>query len=63
MKILVVAAVAALGLSGCIAVPVPYHSGHAHYQPVPPVGVEVYSAPGYARPYPRQHRRHQRYGW
>lgn len=63
MKILIVAAVAVFGLSGCIAVPVPIHSGQAHYYPAPAVGVGIYAAPGYGRPHPRQHRQYPRHGW
>lgn len=58
MKSLIVAAVAVLGLGGCIAVPAPYHSADPYYYPAPAVGVGIYSAPGYS-PYwrgPRHHR-------
>lgn len=50
MKGLIVAAVAAIGLAGCIAVPVggdPYYGGPAYYYPAPAVGfVGVYSRGG-----------------
>ena len=41
MKKLIVAALAAVGLGGCIAVPAPgpYYGGDAYYYPAPAVGV------------------------
>lgn len=59
MKSLIVAAVAVLGLAGCVAVPVPYYAADTYYYPAPAVGVGVYSAPVYRdSPYWRhQHRR------
>ncbi len=61
MKGLIVAAAAALGLTGCIAVPAPY-GPEAYYYPAPAVGVGVYAAPAY-RPYyrPYYHRHWHRY--
>ena len=47
MKKLIVAALAAAGLAGCIAVPGPYYGDAGGYYPGPAVGVGVYSAPGY----------------
>ena len=61
MKAVIVAALAAVGLSGCIAVP--YHAEEAYYPaPAVGVGVGIYStpAPYYYRPY-RHHHRHHRY--
>lgn len=57
MKTLIVAAVAALGLSGCVAVPAPYY-GDAYYYPAPAVGVGVYAAPAYHYRRHQPHRRH-----
>jgi hypothetical protein len=63
MKKLIVAALAAAGLSGlagCVAVPVPgpyYGGGDAYYYPAPAVGVGVYAAPGYYGHYHRRYRR------
>ncbi len=45
MKKLIVAALAAAGLGGCVAVPAPYYGDSAVYYPAPAVGVGVYSAP------------------
>jgi hypothetical protein len=56
MKSLIVAAVAVLGLGGCIAVPAPYYSAEPYYYPAPAVG--IYAAPVYRdSPYWRSHRR------
>ena len=44
MKKLLIAALAAAGLGGCVAVPAPYY-GDAGYYPAPAVGVGVYAAP------------------
>ena len=55
MKGLIGAAVAAVALSGCIAVPAPYPD--AYYYPAPAIGVGVYAAPAYRHPhyYPRRY--------
>ena len=59
MKSLVVAAVAVLGLAGCVAVPAPYYDAE-YYYPAPTVGVGIYAAPGYRNsPYWRHHRHHR----
>ena len=58
MKGLIVAAAAALGLTGCIAVPAPY-GADAYYYPAPAVGVGIYAAPAY-RPYYRHHHHYHR---
>ena len=58
MKSLILAAIAALGLGGCVAVPTPYsYYPDSGYYPAPVVGVGVgvYSGPGYYG-----HRRHYR---
>ena len=50
MKSLILAAVAAVGLAGCVAVPGPYaYSDAGYYYPAPAVsiGVGVSSGPGY----------------
>lgn len=61
MKKLILAALAAVGLGGCVAVPAPYgyYPENAYYYPAPAVGVGVgvYSGPGYYG-----HRRH-RHRW
>ena len=58
--ILIVAALAAAGLGGCIAVPVagpgpgPYYGDTGYYYPAPAVGVGIYAPPayyGYGRPH------------
>jgi hypothetical protein len=59
VKRLIVAAAAALGLTGCIAVPAPY-GADAYYYPAPAVGIGVYSAPVYRDHY---HHRHWRGHW
>jgi hypothetical protein len=46
MKKLIIAALAAAGLGGCVAVPGPYY-GETAYYPAPAIGVGIYSAPGY----------------
>ena len=56
MKKLVVAALAVIGLGGCVAVADPYYGG---YYPAPAVGVGVYSAPVYRH---HHHHRHHRHG-
>jgi len=57
MKRLIVAAAAALGLTGCIAVPAPY-GPEAYYYPAPAVGVGIYAAPVYRHHHRRHHHRH-----
>jgi hypothetical protein len=49
MKSLILAAVAAVGLAGCVAVPAPYsyYPENSYYYPAPAVGVGVYSGPRY----------------
>jgi hypothetical protein len=56
MKGLIGAAVAALALTGCIAVPVGAPYPDTYYYPAPAVGVGIYAAPGY-----RHHHHHHRY--
>ena len=58
MKSLIAAAVALLGLGGCIAVPAPYY-GADTYSYGPPV-VGVYAPPVYYSPYWRPRHRHWR---
>lgn len=60
MKRWIVAAAAALGLTGCIAVPAPYYPD-AYSYPAPAVGVGIYSAPGFY--HHRHHRHHHRGHW
>ena len=62
MKRLIIAAAAALGLAGCVAVPYggdPYYGGPAYYPaPVVNFGVGVHSGYGYHRHHhPRHYRR------
>ncbi|HEX2829100.1 MAG TPA: hypothetical protein VHP37_22315 [Burkholderiales bacterium] len=58
MKKLIVAALAAAGLGGCVAVPAPYY-GDAGYYGAPAVSVGVYSPPVYYGGYRRHwHHRH-----
>ena len=60
MKRLIVAAVAAVGLAGCVAVPAPYYPETAYYPgPAVSVGIGV-SSPGYYGYRPR-HRYYR--GW
>ena len=62
MKKLIIAALAAAGLSGCVAVPAPYY-GDAYYAPAPAVAVGVYPAPfyyGHGRRHHHHHHRHHR---
>lgn len=67
MKKLIIVALAAVGLGGCVAVPGPYYGDTAVYYPAPAVGVGIYSAPGYyhgghgRRHGPRHHRHHRHY--
>ena len=58
MKKLIVAALAAVGLSGCIAVPAPYAGDPYYYPAAPVVGIGVYG--GY-RPHYHRHRHHYRH--
>jgi hypothetical protein len=62
MKKLIVAALAAAGLAGCVAVPAPYYGDAGYYPaPAPAVAVGVYSPPvyfgygGYRHGYHRRH--------
>jgi hypothetical protein len=59
MKRLLLAAGAALALTGCIAVPAPYPD--AYYYPAPAVGVGIYAGPGFHHHSPRGHYRHRGY--
>ena len=63
MRSVIVAALAALGLAGCVAVPGSYPAD-AYYYSAPSVGVGIYSAPGfYHRPHRyHRHHRHHRHG-
>ena len=54
MKKLIIAAVAAAGLGGCVAVPTPYY-GETAYYPAPAVAVGVYPAPVYYGGYGYRH--------
>ena len=46
MKKLIIAALAAAGLGGCVAVPAPYYGDGGYYgAPAPAVAVGVYSPP------------------
>lgn len=55
MKRLIIAATAALGLAGCVAVPAPY-GPDAYYYPAPAVSFGIYAAPTY-----RHHRHHRQH--
>jgi hypothetical protein len=55
MKKLIIAALAAAGLGGCIAVPAPYYGDGGYYSAAPAVAVGVYAPPVY---YGHGHRRH-----
>lgn len=59
MKGLIIAAAAALGLAGCVAVPAPY-GPDAYYYPAPAVGFGIYAAPDY-RHHRHHHHRHHRH--
>jgi hypothetical protein len=54
MMKLLLAAAAAVGLTGCVAVPAPYPD--AYYYPAPTIGVGIYSGPGFH--HHRGHRGH-----
>lgn len=58
MKKLIVAALAAAGLGGCVAVPAPYY-GDAGYYPAPAVAVGVYAPPVYYGGYRGHYWRHR----
>ncbi|MDB5904289.1 MAG: hypothetical protein JWM26_3167 [Betaproteobacteria bacterium] len=63
MKKIITAALAAAGLGGCIAVPVPgpYYGDAGYYgAPGPAVAVGVYAPPVY---YGRPHRGYYRHRW
>lgn len=61
MKKLIIAALAAIGLGGCVAVPAPYYGeAPGYYYAAPPVGVGVYAAPGYHH-YRHGHRHYRRH--
>ena len=60
MKKLIVAALAAVGLGGCVAVPAPYYGDPGYYAPAPAVAVGVYPAPVYYG-YGYRHYRHRRW--
>jgi len=60
MKGSIGAAVAALALTGCIAVPVSAPYSDAYYYPAPAVGVGIYAAPGHR--YHHHHRSHRYHG-
>ncbi len=47
MKRLIVAALAAAGLGGCVAVPAPYYGDGGYYAGPPAVAVGVYPGPVY----------------
>lgn len=60
MKRLIVAALAAVGLGGCVAVPAPYYPETGYYSgPAVSVGIGV-SSPGY---YGHRHRHRYHRGW
>jgi hypothetical protein len=62
MKKLIVAALAAAGLSGCVAVPAPHYGDAGYYPaPAPAVAVGVYTPPVYFG-YGHRHRYH-RHRW
>ena len=61
MKSLIVAAVAALGLGGCVAVPAPYYSAEPYYYAPPAIGVGIYSGPVFGGHHHRHHHRHHRH--
>ena len=60
MKKLIVAAVALVGLGGCVAVPAPYPS-EAYYYPAPVVGFGFYGGHGHHGHHHRHH--HRRHHW
>ena len=64
MKRLIVAAVAAAGLAGCVAVPYggdPYYYGGPVYYPAPVVSFGVHSGFGYRHHHHHHHRGYQHY--
>ena len=64
MKKLIVAALAAAGLSGCIAVPAPYYGDAGYYpSPGPAVAVGVYAPPVYYGGYGGYRRGYYRHHW
>ena len=63
MKKLIIAALAAAGLGGCVAVPAPYYGDAGYYPAAPAVAVGVYAPPvyyGYGG-YRRHHHHHRRW--
>ena len=64
MKKLILAAAAAIGLGGCVAVPAPYYGDAGYYAPAPAVAVGVYPAPVYYgyRHHRHGHRHHRHHG-
>ena len=60
MKKLVIAALAAAGLGGCVAVPAPYY-GDAGYYPAPALSFGVHAQPAYYGHRHRGHRHHHRH--
>ena len=61
MKKLIIAALAAAGLGGCVAVPAPYYGDSGYYAPGPAVAVGVYAPPVYyGYGYRRHHHHHHR---
>lgn len=60
MKSWIVAGIAALGLTGCVAIPAPYsyYPDNGYYYPAPAAGVGIYSGPGHYR-HRQHHRRHR----
>ena len=62
MKKLIIAALAAAGLGGCVAVPAPYY-GDAGYYPAPAVAVGVYAPPVYYGSGHRRHHHHHHRRW
>ena len=66
MKKLIIAALAAAGLGGCVAVPAPYYGDAGYYSPGPAVAVGVYSPPlyfghGHRRHHHHHHHHHRRW--
>ena len=65
MKKLILAAAAAIGLGGCVAVPAPYYGDAGYYSPAPAVAVGVYPAPvyyGFGHRHGHRHHGHRHHG-